>query len=261
MIVDLMRNDLGRVSAYGTVQAPSRPTVEPHPGLWHLVSHVQGRLRPTPTCCVPSSRPGSVTGAPKVQVLHVIADLELAGREIYTGAIGYASPIAGLELNVAIRTLELRDGRLWLGAGGGIVADSIPERELEEALVNARPIAAAVGTSVAGRRVTRATGCLGRRITPHSTGDDHSMTGQRAPAELSPGRSAVVFGTLLVRDGRAQALDAHLARLASSVALLYDAELPVTLAWACCEPRARWPASTGCASTSSRAGAAFTPPC
>jgi para-aminobenzoate synthetase/4-amino-4-deoxychorismate lyase len=78
----------------------------------------------------------------------VIAELERAGREVYTGAIGFASPVAGLELSVAIRTLELRDRRLWLGAGGGIVADSDPRHELDEALAKARPIAAAIGSSV-----------------------------------------------------------------------------------------------------------------
>ena len=151
MIVDLMRNDLGRVCEYGTIVAPRRPTAEPHPGLWHLVSHVHGRLRPGVSdadVLRATFPPGSVTGAPKVQSLRVIADLEPAGREVYTGAIGFASPVAGLELNVAIRTLELADGRVWLGAGGGIVADSEPRRELEEALAKARPIAAAVGAAV-----------------------------------------------------------------------------------------------------------------
>jgi para-aminobenzoate synthetase / 4-amino-4-deoxychorismate lyase len=151
MIVDLMRNDLGRVSAYGTVTAPRHPTAEAHPGVWHLVSRVRGRLRPgvgNGDVLRATFPPGSVTGAPKVQALRVIAESELTGREVYTGAIGYASPVAGLELNVAIRTLELRDGHLWLGVGGGIVADSDPEAELEEALVKARPIAAAVGSSV-----------------------------------------------------------------------------------------------------------------
>ncbi|MGZ4312929.1 MAG: chorismate-binding protein, partial [Solirubrobacteraceae bacterium] len=151
MIVDLMRNDLGRVCRYGSIVAPRRPSAEPHPGLWHLVSHVHGRLRPEVSdadvlrATVP---PGSVTGAPKVQSLRVIAELEAAGREVYTGAVGFASPVAGLELNVAIRTLELAGGRVWLGAGGGIVADSDPRRELEEALTKARPIAAAVGSTV-----------------------------------------------------------------------------------------------------------------
>ena len=151
MIVDLMRNDLGRVSEYGTVVAPRRPTAEPHPGLWHLVSHVHGRLRSEVTdadVLRATFPPGSVTGAPKVQSLRVIAELESAGREVYTGAVGFASPLAGLELNVAIRTLEIAEGRIWLGAGGGIVADSDPRTELEEALTKARPIAAAVGTTV-----------------------------------------------------------------------------------------------------------------
>ena len=162
MIVDLMRNDLGRVCEYGTVVAPRRPTAEPHPGLWHLVSHVRGRLRPAVTdadVLRATFPPGSVTGAPKVQSLHVIAELEQAGREVYTGAVGFASPAAGLELNVAIRTLELADGQAWLGAGGGIVADSDPHTELQEALTKARPIAAAVSTTVDVQRralVTRA---------------------------------------------------------------------------------------------------------
>jgi anthranilate/para-aminobenzoate synthase component I len=151
MIVDLMRNDLGRVCEYGTVVAPRRPTAEPHPGLWHLVSNVHGRLRPgvgDGDVLRATFPPGSVTGAPKVQSLRVIAELEPVGREVYTGAIGFASPVAGLELNVVIRTLELSGGRVWLGAGGGIVSDSEPRRELAEALTKARPIAAAVGTTV-----------------------------------------------------------------------------------------------------------------
>ncbi|HWE58503.1 MAG TPA: anthranilate synthase component I family protein [Solirubrobacteraceae bacterium] len=151
MIVDLMRNDLGRVCEYGTVNAPRRPTAEAHPGLWHLVTTVEGRLRRevgNAQLLQAAFPPGSVTGAPKVQALKVIAELEPTGREVYTGAIGYASPLAGLELNVAIRTLELSGGRLWLGVGGGIVADSDPQAELEETLVKARPVAAAIGTTV-----------------------------------------------------------------------------------------------------------------
>jgi para-aminobenzoate synthetase / 4-amino-4-deoxychorismate lyase len=152
MIVDLMRNDLGRVCAYGTIHAPRVPEAEPHPGVWHLVSKVRGRLRPgvgNGELLRATFPPGSVTGAPKVQAMHVISELEPTGREVYTGAIGFASPVAGLELSVAIRTFEQRDGRLWLGAGGGIVADSDPEQEFEEALVKAAPLAAAIGSSIA----------------------------------------------------------------------------------------------------------------
>jgi para-aminobenzoate synthetase / 4-amino-4-deoxychorismate lyase len=151
MIVDLMRNDIGRVCEYGSVVAPRLPTPEAHPGLWHLVSRVRGTLRTGTTNAAllrAAFPPGSVTGAPKVQSLRVIAELERTAREVYTGAIGYCSPIAGVELNVAIRTLELRDGRLWIGAGGGIVADSDPRAELDEAIAKARPIVAAVGADV-----------------------------------------------------------------------------------------------------------------
>jgi para-aminobenzoate synthetase/4-amino-4-deoxychorismate lyase len=151
MIVDLMRNDLGRVCMYGSVQAPRLPDAEAHPGLWHLVSRVRGQLHPSAgnrELLRATFPPGSVTGAPKVQAMRVIAEVESTARELYTGAIGFASPLAGLELSVAIRTLELCNGYLWLGAGGGIVADSNPERELEEALLKARPIAAAVGSRV-----------------------------------------------------------------------------------------------------------------
>ena len=160
MIVDLMRNDIGRVCEFGSVVAPRLSTPEPHPGLWHLVSHVRGRLRPQTSNAAllrATFPPGSVTGAPKVQALRVIAELERTAREVYTGAIGYSSPIAGLELNVAIRTLELRDGRLWIGAGGGIVADSDPRGELDEAIAKARPIAAAVGADVV--------------VSPHGAGE------------------------------------------------------------------------------------------
>jgi para-aminobenzoate synthetase/4-amino-4-deoxychorismate lyase len=139
------------VCEYGSVRAPRHPTAEAHPGLWHLVSNVDGRLRSEVTdsdLLRATFPPGSVTGAPKVQSLRVIAELEPTGREVYTGAVGFCSPLAGLELNVAIRTLELADGRLWLGVGGGIVADSDPATELEETLIKARPVAAALGTTV-----------------------------------------------------------------------------------------------------------------
>ncbi len=152
MIVDLMRNDLGRVCAYGTVEAPRLPEAEAHPGVWHLVSKVRGRLRAGVSdrdLLRATFPPGSVTGAPKIQAMRVISELEPTSRELYTGAVGFASPVAGLELNVAIRTFEHRGGRLWLGAGGGIVADSDPEQEFEEALLKASPLTAAIGSRVA----------------------------------------------------------------------------------------------------------------
>jgi para-aminobenzoate synthetase/4-amino-4-deoxychorismate lyase len=152
MIVDLMRNDLGRVCAYDTITAPRAPEAEPHPGVWHLVSKVRGRLRQdvgNADLVRATFPPGSVTGAPKVQAMRVISELEPTSREVYTGAIGFASPVAGLELSVAIRTFEQLGGHLWLGAGGGIVADSDPEHEFEEAMVKGAPLVAALGSRIA----------------------------------------------------------------------------------------------------------------
>src|SRR6185436_4151838 len=117
-----------------------------HTGVWHLVSEVAGETEASNAALVRAAfPPGSVTGAPKVAAMDVIAEVESTGREAYTGAIGFASPVAGLELNVAIRTFEVRGERIWMGAGGGIVADSVAEKELEECFVKARPVIAAAG--------------------------------------------------------------------------------------------------------------------
>src|SRR5690606_1610276 len=143
MIVDMARNDLGRVARTGTVTTPALLDVQPHPGVWHLVSDVRAELPPE----LPNSAlleaafpPASVTGAPKPRALEIIAELEEAPRDVYCGAIGMVSPIAGLELNVAIRTLELADGQMQLGVGGGVTADSDPEQEWQECLTKASPV-------------------------------------------------------------------------------------------------------------------------
>jgi para-aminobenzoate synthetase/4-amino-4-deoxychorismate lyase len=204
MIVDLMRNDLGRVCEYGTIAA-SPPLIQPHAGVWHLVSEVRGWLREDAgdgALLRATFPPGSVTGAPKVQAMHVISELEATGREAYTGAIGYASPLAGLELNVAIRTFEARDGALWLGAGGGIVADSHPQLELEECLIKARPLVAAAGGAIA----------LGG-------GEDGRLPEPALSHGTRPDPARGVFETILVRDGTPVNLEAHLRRLGARPAL------------------------------------------
>jgi para-aminobenzoate synthetase / 4-amino-4-deoxychorismate lyase len=151
MIVDLMRNDLGRVCRYGSIATPALFRPEEHPGVWHLVSDVTGELRAGVSdgeLLRATFPPGSVTGAPKVRAMELIAALEATGREIYTGAIGIASPVAGLELNVAIRTFEFSSGRIWLGVGGGIVAESSPAGELAECFLKATPLLAAIGATL-----------------------------------------------------------------------------------------------------------------
>ena len=215
MIADLMRNDLGRVCEYGSIEVPELVEPRPGPGVWHLVSTVAGRLRPeigNADLLRASFPPGSVTGAPKIQAMRVIAELEASGREAYTGAVGYASPLAGLELNVAIRTLELRGERVWLGVGGGIVADSDPARELEECLVKARPVVAAAGGRVVVASAPRAA----------AAGPPRALDGVADRPDPALG----VFSTLLVRDAAAVDLEAHLARLRGSVETLYGQTLP-----------------------------------
>ena len=232
MIVDLMRNDLGRVCAYGTVHVPALARSEPHPGLWHLVSDVRGTLSPG----VGDGRlvgaafpPGSVTGAPKIKALEVISTLESTGREVYTGAIGFASPLAGLELNVAIRTFEIAGDRVWLGAGGGVVADSDPEDEVAESLTKAAPLLAAVGADgppspAGGDRLRRGGSSAAASALPpplRRPGADPAPAPLPPPLRLPrPDPARGVFTTLLAVEGRPVELEAHLSRLASSAAAL-----------------------------------------
>ena len=216
MIVDLMRNDLGRVCEYGSIEVTALHEPRPAPGVWHLVSSVRGTLRADAgdaELLRASFPPGSVTGAPKIQAMRVIAELEAGGREAYTGAVGFASPVAGLELNVAIRTLELRGERIWLGAGGGIVADSVAGLELEECFVKARPVIAAAGARlVEEERMSR--------IAPVNALDGEADR---------PDPALGVFETILVRGGVPVDGRAHLARLERSVRALYGGELPEDL--------------------------------
>jgi para-aminobenzoate synthetase component 1 len=142
MIVDLVRNDLGRVCEFGSVEVPALWAVEQHPGLVHLVSTVTGRLRAGcgwAEAIHATFPPGSVTGAPKLAALEHIARLEPVSRGIYCGALGWvdADRRRG-ELNVAIRTFWFDDGQVHLGTGGAITWDSTPAGEWEETELKAR---------------------------------------------------------------------------------------------------------------------------
>jgi para-aminobenzoate synthetase component 1 len=136
MIVDLVRNDLGRVCEPGSVGVPGLCEVEAHPGLCHLVSTVTGQLRPEcgwPELVAATFPPGSVTGAPKHAALSHIARLEPSPRGVYCGAVGWVDADRGCgDLNVAIRTFWVEDGRLAFGTGSGITWDSTPEGEWAE---------------------------------------------------------------------------------------------------------------------------------
>ena len=142
MIVDLVRNDLGRVCTYGSVEVPSLCEAQRHPGLDHLVSTVRGRLargRGWADLLDATFPPGSVTGAPKLAALDMIAGLEPVSRGPYCGSVGWVDAGRGQgELNVAIRTFWVEDGRLRFGTGGAITWDSTPEGEWAETELKAR---------------------------------------------------------------------------------------------------------------------------
>jgi para-aminobenzoate synthetase / 4-amino-4-deoxychorismate lyase len=213
MIVDLMRNDLSRVCLPGSVHVPALLRAEPHPGLWHLVSDVRGTLRPgvgDEQLIAATFPPGSVTGAPKVRAVEIIHELEVTPREVYTGAIGYRSPVAGLELNVAIRTFEFCDDRVWLGSGGGITARSSGTGEYRECLVKAAPLIRALGATLR---------------------EEPALASSAAVAPgLRPRAARGVFTSLRVTDGAVRDLDAHLARLDASTWRLFGKHLPPGLA-------------------------------
>jgi anthranilate synthase component 1 len=147
MLVDLGRNDLGRVCEYGSVKVEKLMFVERYSHVMHLVSALRGRLRPDVDCfdalaaCFPA---GTVSGAPKVRAMEIISELEPTRRGIYAGAILYLDFSGNLDSCIAIRTLVAKNGVAYVQAGGGIVADSVPEREYEETVNKARAVLAAL---------------------------------------------------------------------------------------------------------------------
>jgi len=147
MIVDLERNDLGRVCRFGSVQVEERHRLEAHPTVFHLVAAVSGQLGEGRDVfdCLRSLLPGgSITGAPKIRAMQIIAELEPCRREVYTGAIGYLGFDGAGDFAIAIRTILFHQGRASYQVGGGIVADSDPEAEYQETLTKGRAMRAAL---------------------------------------------------------------------------------------------------------------------
>lgn len=147
MLVDLGRNDVGRVSRPGKVRVPQLMEVEKFSHVMHIVSHVEGDLREDLTgldalrACFPA---GTVSGAPKIRAMEIIAELETDARGVYSGAIGYVDFSGGMDTCIALRTMVVHDGIASLQAGGGIVADSTPEGEYAESFHKMRALVRAI---------------------------------------------------------------------------------------------------------------------
>jgi len=147
MLVDLGRNDIGRVSQPGTVAVSELMEVERYSHVMHLVTHVQGELRADMTAfdalraCFPA---GTVSGAPKIRAMEIIAELEPEKRGAYAGAAGYFSFSGNMDMAIAIRTMVMTGGIAYTQAGGGIVYDSVPEREYEESMNKAQALLKAI---------------------------------------------------------------------------------------------------------------------
>jgi len=147
MIIDLLRNDLGRVCSYGTVRVVEPRRLETHPTVYHLVGTVVGELRPGAGVAdlLRATFPGgSITGAPKIRAMEIIDELEPQARGVYTGCIGYVAVDGSCQWNIAIRTIVYHEGKAHIQVGGGIVADSLPEAEYDETLDKARAMLEAI---------------------------------------------------------------------------------------------------------------------
>jgi len=159
MLVDLGRNDLGRVCEYGSVQVERLMFVERYSHVMHLVSSLRGRLRPRVDCfdalmaCFPA---GTVSGAPKIRAMEIIDELEPTRRGLYAGAVLYLDFSGNLDSCIALRTLVAKNGRAYIQAGGGIVADSVPEREYQETVNKARAVVKALEIAHRGGNDSRA---------------------------------------------------------------------------------------------------------
>jgi anthranilate synthase component 1 len=148
MLLDMERNDLGRIAEAGSVRVDELMVVESYTHVHHIVSNVCGTLRAgvSPGQVLRAVFPGgTITGCPKVRCMQIIAELEQANRGAYTGAMGYLNLDGDMDLNILIRTLTQTGRRLEFRAGAGIVADSVPQRELEETRAKARGLARALG--------------------------------------------------------------------------------------------------------------------
>jgi len=225
MIVDLMRNDIGKVCRAGTVAVTQHKGVEAYKNVFHLVSIVEGELDGAVDAVdlLRATFPGgSITGCPKIRSMEIIDELETDRRHIYTGSIGYVSFHDTMDLSIAIRTATLSEGRVVFSVGGGVVYDSDPEAEYHETLHKGETLMNAF------------TGCRAAKGREENVWLDGCLTAAGVAGFPVMSRAvqygAGVFETLRVDKGRAPFLSHHLARLEKSWTGLFGGALP-DLTW------------------------------
>ena len=218
MIVDLERNDLGKICEYGSVTVPEFEALESYETVHHMVSTVHGTLRPEVGMvdCIRACFPGgSITGAPKVRSMEIIDEIEPKGRGLYTGSIGYISLNGRVDLNIVIRTMVYTRGRVFFNVGGGVVADSDPQVEYDETIDKARALFQSLGVEGYGTMKT----CVNGNVIDEDK------------AILSPLDYGILYGygifeTMRADKGVVSKLKRHLLRLRRAAS-----EIHIPLQW------------------------------
>lgn len=227
MIVDLMRNDLSRVTEHDSVEVTAHKRLEAYDNVFHLVSVVEGRLKEGVSCAelVRAAFPGgSVTGCPKIRAMEVIDTLEPVKRHVYTGSIGYLSFHGTMDLSIAIRTAVIHDGRLNFSVGGGVVYDSDPEKEFEETLVKGKTL---MDTLAQGAEQN-----IEKPVMAWVNGCFVPQGLARVPADITGFLyGAGLFETIRVDAGIPVRLSEHIRRLEKSWGSVFGMSLP-DICWA-----------------------------
>jgi para-aminobenzoate synthetase component 1 len=222
MIVDLMRNDLSRVTKHGSVVVSEHKRLEPYENVFHLVSIVKGELENQKTAVdlLRATFPGgSITGCPKIRSMEVIDELEPVKRHVYTGSIGFISFHGTMDLSIAIRTATIVDHTLFFSVGGGIVYDSDPENEFQETLDKGKTLMETLASVSPGNDIP----CSKAWIDGKIVDQDQAMV-----SALSPGfqYGAGLFETLRVENNRPLRLKAHLQRMNQAWTSLFNSPWP-----------------------------------
>ncbi len=225
MIVDLLRNDLGRVCKGGSVKVKEHKRLEAYENVFHLVSVIEGSLAGGKSSIdlIRAAFPGgSITGCPKIRAMEIIDELEPTSRHVYTGAIGYIGFHKTLDLSVAIRTATVKDGRIYFPVGGGVVYDSDPAEEYDETLHKGRSVMRALGGKAGVDPGTRMAWFCGR-IIPED---------QAVIPVTSPGfrYGFGFFETIFARMGKPRLLELHMKRFTRTWKALFETS-PLEIDW------------------------------